>query len=426
MNRAIVVSLAIIFASALALPLTPVTKEPSNLLSLREQSVEINTWLNERVNVVLPQLMREYNVDLWLLSMLEYAEDTVFWSLKFPTRFFGRRRTVIVLYNGPDGMKRHDLVGLYQGEFEQAVDLIRQYNPRTIALNVDRTFAWSDGLHSGEQQNLLQALGDFRSRVVYQPLLAVDYVSTRVPAMLPRYQQIMEIVHLMISTAFSAQTITPGVTTTDDVVWWFRDYIQDLGLTTWFQPSVEAVRNPVAVLPGVASNIIQKGDMLWCDVGIVYMGLATDTQHLGYVLRDGETEPPQGLKDGLKTSNRMQEILINNMVVGLTGNDILANTLQDMKSESINGLIYSHPIGDQGHGAGAIIGLFDMQGGVPDRGDVKMRNSMWYSIELSATKSVPEWGGIDVVFRQEEDVFVDAKGVVDWVYKRQSEFHLVK
>ncbi|NNF25766.1 MAG: M24 family metallopeptidase, partial [Gemmatimonadetes bacterium] len=295
-------------------------------------------------------------------------------------------------------------------------------DPENIVVNIDEHHAFSDGLHSGEREALERALGKYADRIQRESRLAQNYIAIRVPEMMPRYRKIEETVHAIIQTAFSNAVIEPGVTTTEDVVWWMRQKVNDLGMTTWFQTSVNRV-GPED--DGWGSGVIERGDMLWTDFGVVAMRLKTDTQHLGYVLREGETEPPAGLRQCLANSNRLQDILLEHMEPHMSGNDILANALAQMHTEGINGTIYTHPIGDHGHGAGPLIGRWDAQEGVPHRGDVLLEPSTWHSIELQATTEIPGWGGKPVSCRQEEEAYLDEEGRRHWVYRRQSRFHLV-
>jgi hypothetical protein len=114
------------------------------------------------------------------------------------------------------------------------------------------------------------------------------------------------------------------------------------------------------------------------------------------------------------------------MKPGLTGNQILANTLAEMKKEGIDGTVYTHPIGEHDHGAGPLIGLWDRQMEVPGRGDVPLLASTWHSVELQATTPVPEWGGQKVKSAQEEEADVTQQGEIKWVQKRQTAFHVVR
>jgi Xaa-Pro aminopeptidase len=261
------------------------------------------------------------------------------------------------------------------------------------------------------------------ARVKREPRLAVEFIAHRLPEMMPIYREREETVHAIVSEAFSNAAIKPGVTTTEDVQWWIREKIQALGMTTWFHPSVDVQR--AGEIPSGGPVVIQHGDLLWTDLGTVAMNLHTDTQHLGYVLRPGEKEAPSGLRQCLKASNRMQDILLGEMEVGRTGNEILAAALARMEEEGIAGTIYTHPIGDNGHGSGPLIGRWDAQEGVPVRGDIPLRASTWHSIELQARHPIPEWGGKEVSCRQEEEAYVAEDGSRHWVFRRQTDFHYV-
>lgn len=426
---------------------TPARVHP--LPSLREQAVEQQEWLRIRLERVLPRLMAEYNAHMWIMSMREYAEDPVFNSIKAPTTFAARRRSIYVFTRMEDGdVERLALGGTSQGELFTAyrstrpaptretaelwgneqwrllAEVVEDRDPENIVLNIDPVWAFSDGLHAGEREALEAGLGPaYVSRVKREPRLAMNYIALRIPEMMPRYRKIQETVHAVISEAFSNAVITPGVTTIEDVRWWLRQRIRDLGYTTWFHTSVDVQR--AGELPPEGPTVIERGDLLWTDIGFVAMNLHTDTQHLGYVLQEGERAPPDGLLQCLANSNRLQDILLEHMEPGLTGNDILAGALAQMRSEGIDGTIYTHPIGDHGHGAGPLIGLWDRQEGVPGRGDAVLLPSTWHSIELQATTPIPEWGGKPARCRQEEEAYLDTEGDRHWTYRRQSRFHLV-
>ncbi len=444
-------------AAAQAPPRIPIPQDAParyhELPPLRVQADQQQAWVEARLDRVLPQLMAEYDVDMWILSMREYAEDPVFWSVTAPTTFAARRRSIYVFTLRDDGsVERLALGGGTQGGLYEAYrsqrpvsdmegdgagnaelvgneqwqllrEVVEDRDPANIVLNIDEVQAFSDGLHAGEREALEQALGPYAERVRREPRLAVDYIAGRIPEMMPRYREVMETVHAMLSRAFSSAVITPGETTVDDVRWWLREEVQRLGMTTWFHPSVSVQR--ADELPQDGPTVIRRGDLLWVDFGVVAMNLHTDTQHLGYVLREGETEAPSGLRQCLATSNRLQDILLAEMEPGRTGNEILAEALAVMRSEGIDGTIYTHPIGDHGHGAGPLIGRWDAQEGVGSRGDVVLRPATWHSIELQSTSPIPEWNGRTASCRQEEEAYLDEQGARHWVFRRQEDFHLV-
>ena len=438
---------------ALALPARAQQAAPERPLgTLRDQAGIQQRWLSQRLETVLPSLMREHGIDMWIVTMREYNEDPVFRALVSPTTFYARRRTIYVFFDrGPErGVERLALGGSSQGGLYQAIreterapdgrqrelwgkaqwDLlaraVRERNPRRIALNISQTHAFADGLTVGEWEQLQEALGaELLPRVVRAERLPIDLLAIRVPDMLPVYRRMQEIVHQTIATAFSNQVIQPGVTTTEDVVWWMRQRVNDLGLATWFQTSVDIQRRGVNLADSTAP-VIQRGDVLHCDFGITALGLNTDTQHMGYVLREGEADAPAGIKHALSVSNRLQDILLSQMKPGRTGNEALKAALDQMRAERIDGSIYTHPIGDHGHAAGPLIGLWDRQDGVPGRGDLPLLPSMWHSIELQATTPVPEWSNQPVRMAQEEEAEMTAGGAMRWVLRRQSALHLVR
>jgi hypothetical protein len=256
--------------------------------------------------------------------------------------------------------------------------------------------------------------------------LAVDLLAWRSADEERFYEDLTKLAWNIIETGFSNQVITPGKTRTSDVVWWMRQRVNDLGLGTWFQPSVSVQRQGKTEAELGEAPVIERGDVLHCDFGVTALRLNTDTQHMGYVLREGETEVPAGLKAALARSNRLQDIVVEELRPGRTGNEILKASRERMKAEGIDGTVYSHPIGLNGHGAGPMIGLWDRQEGVPGNGDHKVIPSQWFSIELQATSPVPEWGGQKVRSAQEEDVMLDASGKVRWALRRQTAFHLVR
>ena len=362
--------------------------------------------------------MRKYDVDMWVVPMREYNEDPVFTSLVSPTTFAARRRTIYVFALKGDSLERIALGGSAQGGVYTAVrstqaaagrdginaelwgdeqwkalkQVVEQRDPKRIAVNVSRVFAFSDGLSKGESDGMREALGErWTSRFVSHDGLAVELIAARLSGEAAFYRRMHEVAWSIIDSAFSDGVIRPGVTTTQDVVWWMRQKVNDLGLGSWFQPSVEVQRRGATEAQLGGNPVIQRGDVLQCDFGIVALRLNTDTQHMGYVLREGETAPPAGLLAALRNGNRLQDIVMSEIKPGRTGNEVLRASLARMKGEGIDGTVYTHPIGIYGHGAGPLIGLWDYQDGVPGRGDAKIIPSMWFSIELQATSPVPEW-----------------------------------
>jgi len=448
-----ILGLSLAVAMAPSAPAAPAETMPPKLPSLREQDSIRQEWLKLRLERVLPTLMRRHGVSMWLVINREYNEDPVFRSLISPSVMYARRRTILVFFDrgGDKGIERLALGGGTNGGlFEMYRDpdnvgreimgdsqwqtlrkVIEQRKPSTIAINISHTHAFSDGLSAGEREQLEAALGPWTSKLVRAENLPLEYISVRLPEMEPHYVAMMKTVHALIARAFSNEVIAPAKTTTKDVEWWLRQTVNDMGLGEWFPPSVSVQRperkaTEFAATVRPEAEVIQRGDHLHVDFGIYAMGMATDTLHVGYVLKEGEKDVPAGLQKALANSNRMQDIAFEEMRPGRSGNEVLASMLAQMKKEGIEGTMYTHPVNDYGHGAGPLIGLWDRQEGVPGRGDVLLLPSTWFSIELQATTAVPEWGGQRVRSAQEEDAILGPEGKMRWVLSRQTKYHLVK
>ena len=421
------------------------------LPALRDQAAIQQEWLKIRLERVLPEVMRKNGISMWLMICREYNEDPAFFSLVSPETLYARRRTIFVFFDrGPEkGIERLALGGgsnggLYQvyrdpdvenrelwGEGQWALlrKVIEDRNPSNIAIDISRTFPFSDGLSASEYESFKSALGEeWQKKLIHSEMLPVEYLETRIPEMESTYKQVMEAAHSLIARAFSNEVIVPGKTTNQDVVWWLRQESRNLGFGSWFHPSVRVQRQGAAgvkLLNEDGDIVIQRGDVLHTDFGVTAMNLHTDTQHMGYVLREGEDVPPEGIQKALLNSNRLQDLLLARMKPGKTGNEVLLETLSAMKSEGINGSVYTHPIGDHGHGAGPLIGMWDRQQEIPGRGDVKLVPNSWFAIELSATTPIPEWGNEELWVGQEEDAILDQNGV-RWVLNRQTKYHLIR
>ena len=406
---------------------------------LREQAKTRDAWLAERLETIVPALMREQGVDMWVLVAREYLEDPVVATMLDAESFHARRRTILVFHDPGAGkpverltVSRYGLGGLFKpawtpetqpDQWKRLAEIVAERDPKRIAINVSAASAFADGLTKSQHDELVAALPEtYRPRLVPAGELAIGWLETRSPGEIAAYPGIVRAAHAIIAEGLSGRVIKPGKTTADDVVWWMRERIAELKLRTWFQPSISIFRQGAkGELDG--DTVIQPGDMLWTDFGIVHMGLATDTQHLAYVLKPGEIGAPAGLKAGLAGANAVQDALTSSFRTGLTGNDLLVAAREKAIAQGLKPTIYSHPIGTHGHGAGPAIGFWDDQQPGP-RGSGKVRPNTAWSIELSNTAAVPEWGGQVVPFRLEEDAFFDGREV-RYLDGRLTRFHLI-
>jgi Xaa-Pro aminopeptidase len=438
----------------LALVTTPATAAPMHLamseaeaeapslppvLSLRERAVIENRILADRLDRLIPTLMREQGVDLWLLVAREYFEEPVVASMLDAENFHARRRTILIFHDPGEGkpverltVSRYGLGGLFEpawdpakqpDQWQAAAEIIASRNPIRIAVNISDLHQFADGMTVSQYERLSAALpADLGARLVSGERLAIRWLETRTAAEMHLYPTIVRTAHAIIAEALSRAVITPGVTTAEQVQWWYRERLRQLGLDPWFHPSVGIQRQGAkGMLEG--AEIIHPGDLLWTDFGITYLRLNTDTQHLAYVLQPGETDAPAGLRQGLANSNRAQDILTRQFAVGRSGNEVLALARAEALAAGLDPSIYSHPIGLHGHGAGPSIGFWDNQNADPRGAGPINANTAW-SIELTTFADVPEWGGQRVDFRAEENAFFDGKRV-RYIDGRQTRLTLI-
>lgn len=415
----------------------------TNLLSERERARVTDEILEDRLDNLLPELMRREGIDMWIIISREYNEDPVMKTMLPSTWLSARRRTIMVFHDkgteeGIDkiAIARYNVGKLLKGEWnldvfpnqwEALVNIINEKNPQKIGLNFSKDFALADGLVKTEHEEFLEILPEkYHKKVVSAEKLAIAWLETRSQKELEIYPMICRMGHTILQEGLSENVIHPGITTTDDVVWALRQKVRDYGLDTWFHPSVSVQRSDMGNNEFLRSfsrrpelDVILPGDLLHVDFGITYLRLNTDQQQHFYVLRPGETEVPEGIRKAFRNGNRLQEILIENFKTGKTGNQILADARAQAEREGIQGSIYTHPIGLHGHAAGPTIGLWDQQGGVKGKGDYPLFPNTAYSIELFAATEVPEWGKLVRIMLEEDGVFLDDG--FEWLDGRMTE-----
>jgi Xaa-Pro aminopeptidase len=420
----------------------------AQILSEREQSRVVDEILHERFNVLLPQLMERTGIDMWVVISREYNEDPVLKTMLPSTWLSARRTTMLVFnydaktklveksaiarYNVGEAIKAGWDMQKFPDQWDALMDLISKKDPKKIGLNISKDYGHADGLDHTHHDLFMKKLpAALQSRVVSAEPLAVAWLESRTEREMQVYPQLVKISHDIIAEGFSAKVITPGVTTTDDLVWWFRQKLTSLGLTTWFHPSVAVQRSDSTSFEHLRSfsnrpkdDLIRPGDLLHVDFGITYLRLNTDVQQHAYVLRPGETDAPASIKKAFANSNRLQDILTAQFKTGRTGNQMLLAALAQAKSEGIVPSIYTHPLGLHGHAAGPTIGMWDMQQGVPGSGDYPLYPNTAYSIELNSSTFISEWGK-DIRIMLEEDGFYDGK-TFRYIGGRQEKLLLVK
>jgi Xaa-Pro aminopeptidase len=414
-------TLTLVFVSSIAFCQYPI-------LSQREQAKLIDDLLEERLRTVLPKIMRREGVDMWVVISREYNEDPVIETLLPSTWMAARRTTMLVVFDrGADkemeylAVSRYDVGKTFKrawdpehqpDQWAQLAKIIEERSPSKIAVNKSEHFGLADGISATEYEQFRKVLHKkFADHIVSGERIAIGWLETRTEREMVIYQQLCRIAHDIIQEGFSEKVVVPGITTTDDVVWWYREKIKDLKLDTWFHPSVSIQRNEPDVIftKRPTPVVIMPGDLLHVDFGITYLRLNTDTQQHAYVLKPGETDAPDFLKKALARGNKLQDILTRNFAENKTGNTILAESRKQAIDQGLTPSIYTHPLGFHGHAAGPTIGLWDMQNGVPHNGDYPVYYNTAYSIELNVTVYLIEWKK-EIQIKLEEDGYFDEAG----------------
>ncbi|SIQ75967.1 M24 family metallopeptidase [Maribacter ulvicola] len=419
------------------------------ILNEKERAKVIDEILDDRFNNLLPKLMDAADLDMWVVISREYNEDPVIKTMLPATWLNARRRTILLFYRDKAkntieklAVARYNvgknIVSAWDkkkepNQWTRLMQLISERNPKKIGLNYSTDHNIADGLVKTDYEEFMANLPKkYTSKVTSAEQLAVRWIETRSEREMVIYDQLVDITHDIIEEAFSEKVITPGVTTTSDVVWWMRQKVTDLGLETWFHPTVDVQRSEKGKKSEFYSfankpddMVILPGDLVHCDFGITYLRLNTDCQELAYVLKPEETSAPDFLINGLKDGNKLQDFLTSNMIKGRTGNEILAKSLGEAEAAGLKPAIYTHPLGSYGHSAGTTIGMWDSQGGVmkDDGENYPLNPNTVYAIELNTTVNIPEWDrGIRIML--EEAGFYGEEGF-RYVNGRQTELLLI-
>ncbi len=423
-------------------------KTTYNILDEKDRAILRDEIIEDRFNNLLPKLMDETNIDMWVVISREYNEDPVIKTMLPSVWLNARRRTILVFYRNKEkntieklAVARYDVGESIKSAWNKEKEpnqwkalnrIIEERNPTKIGVNISKHFALADGLVKTDHDEFVENLSKAnQNKIVSAEKLAIGWIETRTSKEMELFQKLVKVTHDIIDEAFTNNVIKPGETTTDDVVWWMRQKVTDLGLDTWFHPTVDIQRSKEPLQSHIysfsktkSSQVILPGDLLHCDFGISYVGLNTDCQQHAYVLEKGENEVPTFLSEAFAKGNRLQDILTTNMETGKTGNEILLASLNQAKKEGLKPSIYSHPLGNFGHSSGTTIGMWDSQGGVPVRGDYPLHKNTVYAIELNVTVAIKEWQKDIRIMLEEAGYFGDGKH--DYVNERQEAIKPIK
>jgi Xaa-Pro aminopeptidase len=447
MNKILLVSMMILTTTISFAQTRDIDK---NILTQKQQTELYNKNLEWKLDSVLPPLMRRENIDMWIIICFENSEDPVYRTLTTRPLDNARRLSVLIFHDSPDGFKKlsatwhgaaasgymyesifTDKSNGAEGQFKAVADYIRKTDPKRIGINYNNEtiddFSHANGLSHFHYEKLYNAIDSkYRTRLVSAKNVVIGWYETRTPWEISFFRHMTGIAHDLIKEFFSNAVITPDVTTTDDVAWWIAERIKTLKLDYWFLPDIEITRSAEKRLKyGKADNVIRRGDLLHCDVGISYMGLTTDMQYNAYVLNPDETDAPAGIIALFNKGKRFQDLCLTEMKEGRTGNEILTSVLDKGKNEGLNPVMYSHAINYFGHGSGMTIGVTENQKFLEGTGKHKLYDNTTYALEFSVSAAIPEWNnqvvslGVeeDIVFKNGKAAFADGREEILYIIK---------
>ncbi len=424
------------------------TLEMPGLLSVREQAAELNRITLQRLDSLLPKVMQEADFDMWIIACNEDNLDPVFRTMIPYDTWCPITQLLVFTRKGPDSVERLNLSrtpmqGLHtdawdyrawdnqktESQWDCLARIVKERDPQKIAINQAETQWAADGLTVTLKKKLEDTLGSaYIRRMASAEFLATLWLETLLDEELELYERVCAVAHALIAEAFSDKAITPGVTTTTDLLYHYLQRISDLGMERYGWPWFRIRARDPEILEkyGMDDPVIRRGDLLQCDAGIQYLRYYTDHAEWGYVLRPGEAAVPEHFQRLMAEGNRLQDIFTAEFKAGLTGNQILANIVKRAKASGIcKPMIYSHSIGYYLHEPGPLIGLPWEQADTGERGEVKLVPNSTFTAELSITCPVPEWDGKEMRFSLEEVVAFTHSGAY-FLDGRQKSIYTIK
>ena len=427
------------------LPQFVLSKEFPQVASIREQVETVNRITMLRLDTLLPRIMRETGFDMWIILTQEDNVDAVFRTM-IPMDTWNRRDLILVFYDrGPDkgierlNVSRMNMRGFHENAWDYGAGketrweclarIIRERDPQKIGINESKVIWAADGLSATLKKRLTRAIDEkYVNRLHSAEELCMLWLETLLEEELDLYERAVQIAHALIVETYSSKVITPGVTTVDDLIYYYWQRAANFGLEKAFNPSFSIRgRHPDMIAKyGKDDKTIRRGDLLHCDVGVIYLRYYTDHQEWAYVLRRGEKDVPETFKKVMAEGNRLQDIFCSEFKLGLTGNQLLNNILKSARAQGIKKpRIYSHSVGYYLHEPGPLIGLPEEQVNTGGRGEVKLVYNSTFTAELSVTYPIAEWDGKELRMGLEQIISFTKDGT-QFLDGRQTKFHIVK
>ena len=424
------------------LPLREAEAESSRARARHEREWDAKA---KKMEQHLLRTMRKHGVDMWILMSRENHPDPILdlFGAYGVSGWYGHRNAY-VFYDGGASSLETTVIGTHlsdhlkrfygnivsygeEGLAHHLGPFVRERDPKKIAVNRSRTISMADGLTSSLESYLVEAISPvYPERVVSSEPMAIDYISYRTDEELEIEREASFITYHLLRRAFSNEVITPGKTTLMDVYWWIVDEWKNQDLEFNFPPGLDIQRRGVEErLEDHLDPVIQPGDLLHVDFGVRLMGLVTDQQKMAYVLRPGETEAPEGLRKSFAQSERLGEIILEELEPGVVGHVVKERSEERGIGEGILNSVYPHAQGNWVHDAGAWVS-FDWPERYGQHPREPVREREIWSIEYSTSLDLPEWGGQRISMLREEDAWVDETGVVHYFAGPQEDLWLIR
>ena len=391
------------------------------------------TIRREKFDRILPEAMRENQIDMWIVAMKEGHYDPL-WEL-LGRGYVGTIGYYIFTDRGGDRIERaavgitdhsRDACGAYDIDSSAALGaFVAERKPRRIGLNMSEEMGLADGLSHTLYNHIVKEVGpQYALRLVSAEKMISDFSSRRVASELVAFGEATEIGRQIAERALSKDVITPGLTTLRDVAWWIQDEQLRRGLGSSFDVPSIYITGPNGIEATSNDRIIQRGDLLMIDFGVGYLNMWTDQKRIAYVLKPGETALPASYQRAFDNAVRVREVIRRtakagklaqtmmnevNAAVAAAGFTAMRRFNEVRADSSIEFIIGCHSVGDWGHGIGPSMAFFN-----PGRLTYEMRPTNLFSIELFAYTPIPEWQGKKLRIPLEDDAVVTARGV-EWL-----------
>ena len=395
---------------------------------------QLNQVRNDKFDLVLPEAMRENNIDMWIVTNREGNFDPLYTDMG--EGYVGSTGYYIFTDQGDNRIERA-VLGIsgyllqeggsydYFGGVDELKEFVEQRDTKKIGLNFSKNFGGADGLTYSAHTELTEVLGaKYAERFVSAEKLVSDFRSRRVTSEIAIYAEAGELSYTLAERALSNEVITPGVTTLEEVAWWMKEqqFKNNLG-SSFGMPSVY-ITGPKGIEATSTNRIIQRGDVLTIDWGVGLMNMFTDMKRMAYVLKEGEIAVPESITNAFNQGAKVRSIIKQTIKPGVTAQEAedaiykaltkagfnkmkAFNEYTDLDKTDV--IIGCHSVGNWGHGIGPSIAFFN-----PVRLGYELKPTNLISIELFAYTKLPEWGGAKLRVALEDDALITERGI-EWL-----------